>query len=51
MPKIISIEVAKEKAIAKSFTQNAKTVEEVDERIDNFFKTVIELARELEKDE
>jgi len=49
MAKIISIEVAKEKAIAKTFTQNATSVEEVNKRIDDFYNTVAEFAKELEK--
>ena len=44
-----AIEIAKEKAIAISFTKNAKSVEEVNERIDEFYKTVAEFAKELEK--
>ena len=51
MAKVISIEIAKEIAIAKSFTQNAKSVEEVEKRIDEFYQTVAEYARELDKSE
>jgi|GEM_PF-5568783 len=48
---LISIEVAKEKALAKSFTKNAKSVAEVEERIDEFYQTVAEYAKELEKND
>jgi len=51
MAKIIAIKVAKEKAIAKTFTQNASSVEEVNRRIDEFYNTIAEFTKELEKEE
>lgn len=49
MPKVIAIEIAEKKATMKLMTQGCETVKEVDKKIDDYFDTVAQYAKELDE--
>jgi hypothetical protein len=49
MPKVIAIEIAEKKATMKLMTKDCKTVEEVEKKIDEYFDTVAQYAKELDE--